>query len=219
MPSLVAYRPLRLFCDLGNPNRVLDQRTGLPPVLTRGSATGLELALGLDGNVFTGTITGVAASITAQLRASADPGSTVYLEGSLSAGSINNTLTQSAWDARSAQHVVIPFTTAQCNIAAGTYWLVVWFTSPAGEKTIALAGFVTVVENGAGLGTTPDTIPAGYTTAQADARFLPLTPASGTFRIKTSSDGTFFQLKDSVTGLFCTVWFADGALQIGPGES
>ena len=94
MPSITAYRPLRLLCDLGNPNRVLDQRTALPPVITRGSATGFELALGADGAVFDAAITGTVSSLTVQVRASADPASTISMEDSIASGVLNDALTQ-----------------------------------------------------------------------------------------------------------------------------
>lgn len=219
MPTILSYRPLRLFCDVGNPNRVLDQRTALPPIITRGSATGFELALGVDGEVFTGAISGTADTLSYQVRDSSDPASTLRLEDTIAGADLNDALTQAAWNARTAYHARSIQSAAQCNIAAGTYWLTVWFATDAGDKTIVLSGPVTVVEDGAGLGTTPDDLPLGYTTAEADALFIPRTPALGTFRVITNEDGTFWQLKDSATGLWSTIWLDSGALQIGPGTA
>lgn len=218
MPSITAYRPLRLLCDLGNPNRVLDQRTALPPIITRGSATGFELALGSDGAVFAAAITGTVASLTVQVRAAADPGSDVSIERTISTG-FNDALTQALWNSRDGQHAVVSFTTAQCNLAAGTYWLTIWFTTASAEKVIVLSGEITVVENGAGVGSAPALIPPGYTTTEADARFARLTPPLGAYRVRDTGTGVFLQLKASDTGLFHTVFVTAGALTLGPGES
>jgi hypothetical protein len=43
-------------------------------------------------------------------------------------------------------------------------------------------------------------------------------PANGTYRIKTTVDGTFLQLIDVATGKFRSIWFNAGVLQIGPEE-
>ena len=215
MPILTAYRPLRLLCDLGNPNRVLDQRTALPPVITRGSATGFELALGSDGAVFAAAITGTLSSITVQVRAAADPGSAISLERTISTG-FNDALTQALWNSRDSHHGVVTFTTAQCNLAAGTYWLTIWFTTPGGEKVIVLSGEITVVENGAGVGTVPATVPPGYTTTEADARFARFSATGTGYRVTV---GGVFQLKDASTGGFRAVWFNAGEIQYGPSET
>ncbi len=219
MPSILAYRPLRLFCDFGNPNRVLDQRTNLPPVLTRGSATGFELGLGVDGALFSGAISGTASSLTVQLRASEDPASAISLEGSVAAVALNDALTQAAWDGKTAQHALVQFATTECNIAAAKYWLAIWMTTPAGQKIIVLAGYITVVENGAAIGSTPATVAPGYSTTEADARFAQLNPALGAYRVKDTGTGVFLQLKDSATGLYSTVFLTGGVLQIAAGEA
>jgi hypothetical protein len=217
MPSILAYRPIRLLCDLSNPNLVLEQRTGLPPVIVRGSPTVFQIALALDRLVCDG-VAALAESISIEVRASADPTEEPLMSKSITSVAINDALTQSEWAAKTAQHAAFEFTAAECNIEAGEKWLTVWFVKENGDAVPCAFGKIKVTEDGAGDPGDPDVLDSDYyTRAEADARYARQAITDGAFRV--SADGKFIQLKDSGDGLWRSIWFANGVLQMAAGEA
>lgn len=220
MSSLIAFRPLRLLCDLAQPNQVREQRSGIYPVIQRSSPTVFQLGFAIDGTIFD-DLAGVISSVTVQVRATSAAASNVLMEQSGIAASLNGALTDAQWKAKTAQHLSIPFTGAQCNIAAGDYWIAIWITPPGGDQLPVAFGRITVTENGTSSDGDPATaIPETYSTTEADARFTVKVPAAGGYRFKDIGGGdVVFQLKDATTGGFRTVWFDNGVLQVGPSEA
>jgi hypothetical protein len=51
------------------------------------------------------------------------------------------------------------------------------------------------------------------------ALYLQPAPADAAYRVKTTEDCTFLQLKDSATGEFRSLWLASGVPQAGAGET
>ena len=103
-----------------------------------------------------------------------DPTATALMSKSVDAVDMNNSLTLTQWNDGSTQHAIISFTGQESNIAAGENWLVLWATTndvPGRIITLA-AGRIKVLEDGAGLSTTPSP-PQNtyYNPVQSDARF------------------------------------------------
>lgn len=217
--NLTTNRPLRLLCDLGSPDQVLEQSTKQPPVLVRGSAVVFELALARYGTLFAG-ISAAIDSLTLQVRASSAPSSDVLMERSITEG-FNDSLTEAQWNAFTAQHCAIEFTGAETALAAGDAWLAIWFTTPGGEIVPVAFGTLTIAESGAGVNGTPaDPVTQYYTRTEADARFLLRSPENAAFRFTRDIAGNaVFQLKNDTTGNYQTVFVvgADGAEAIAFG--
>src|SRR5882762_10419683 len=108
MPTLLAFRPIRILCDLANPNYVREQRTGQPPSIVRGSPTVFQIGLALDGAIATG-VAALVTSLHLQVRASADPSAAPLMDGSVLTADIDDDLTQADWTAKSDQHAAIEF--------------------------------------------------------------------------------------------------------------
>ena len=58
-----------------------------------------------------------------------------------------------------------------------------------------------------------------YTTTEMRARFMPLAPTEGSYRIKEEVDGgQHLQLRDDATAKWRTLFLTNGAPQLGPAE-
>ncbi|MBA4136771.1 MAG: hypothetical protein C0518_05590 [Opitutus sp.] len=208
--NLTTFRPIRLLCDLASPNSVLEHGQTQPPVLIRGAAVEFQLGLARNRTLFA-EISAAIASLTLQVRESSDPSSTVLLERSINEG-FNDALTESAFNAGTAEHCAIAFTAAECMIAAGDVWIAIWFTTAGGETIPVAFGELSVKESGAGVtGTPAEPVEQYYTRTEADARFLLRSPEDAAFRFTRDIAGhAVFQLKNNTTGDYQTV-FIDGA--------
>lgn len=59
-----------------------------------------------------------------------------------------------------------------------------------------------------------------YTTTEMRARFMPLAPSDGNWRIKEEVDGgQHLQLRDDATDQWRTLFLTNGAPQLGPAEA
>lgn len=218
MSTLVTRRPLRIFCDLGSSDHLVEQASGSAPVIARGSPTVFQLALGRYGLVFSAVASQIA-SLTVQVRDGAAAGSGVRMEKTIASGFVD-TLTQATWQDRTAQHCEVGFTAAECNVQPGDYWLALWFTTAGGEQVTLGYGPLSIIEDGAGAAGSPPVLdPLYYTKTEIDALFARLVPANSLYRIKVDGTGVYFQLKDNGTGGWRTVWFQNGVLQAGPSEA
>ncbi len=166
---------LRLATDLAVFDAPLDILRRTTPQFWRGNDLQFELAL-----FFNGTLLSVSnlASLTLEVRplgangGPPDPSFTPLMGATIS--SFDDTTTLEDWHSGAKQQAVVAFTAAQSNIAAGAAWLSIFaITKDTPGRVITLcAGPVRVLEDGAGLATTP--LPAAdtfYTSTQSDARF------------------------------------------------
>lgn len=214
--SAIASRSLRLACDLGSPDAALDPRTNLPPSLLRGADLLLQLAAFRDGAIADDVSN--YDTITAILRA-------VDASGALGAvvataainGAALTACDAAAWRAGAGQHAVIALDGGDLNVAAGRYRLIVYGITGAGVLVPWAHCPLSVLDVGLVDGVAPS--PAGdfYTKAEADALFILAGAGDAAFRVSPS--GEFIQLKDATTGLWRSIWFDNGVLQHGPGES
>jgi hypothetical protein len=173
--STLGRTRLRLAADTASFDAPLDVLRRATPQFWRGNDLQFELAL-----FFNGALLDVSnlASLTLEVRplgangGPPDPSFTPLMGATIT--SFDGTTTLDDWNAGTKQHALVTFSAAQSNIAAGTAWLSVFaITNDSPGRVITLcAGAVRVLEDGAGLATTPT--PAAdtfYTAAQSDARF------------------------------------------------
>jgi hypothetical protein len=172
--STLGRTRIRLAGDAANFNGPLDVHSSATPQFWRGN----EVAV-----LFNGALQSVAnlASVTLEIRApgpagaAPDPSATPLMSATVDRGALDDTLTLDTWNDGSQQHALLAFTAAQSNIAAGPQWLSLWVltTDSPGRVITLAAGPVRVLEDGAGLATTPPTPDdTYYTAAQSDARYL-----------------------------------------------
>jgi len=181
--STLGRTRLRLAADTASFDAPLDVLRRATPQFWRGNDVQFELAV-----FFNGTLQDVSnlASLTLEIRplgangGPPDPSFTPLMGATIS--SFDNTTTLDDWNAGTKQQAVAAFTAAQSNIAAGAAWLSIFvITNDSPGRVITLcAGPIRVLEDGAGLATTPT--PAAdtfYTAAESDARFAPLSGGGG----------------------------------------
>lgn len=168
MPSLIAYRPIRLLCDLAQPNHVREQRTGLPPAISRGSPTVIQVALAI-GRVVCTDVSQIAASITLEIRDAADASLPSLVSKTIAAAEFDDTLTQAAWDAKAGQHAAFALSALEMELEPGEKWITVRFAPVAGPSVVAAFGKVNVRDDGAAGAPEGD----AWTAAEHAARYLP----------------------------------------------
>lgn len=149
MPTITA-RPLRLKCDYANPNHVLDAETGSMPSVPRGAALAVQLGLFARNAIVADTSN--LDSATLKIRALTESNGVltigaVQVSAAAAAGDIDD-ITEAQWNAGTHQHAEFPLTSAQLNLAAGTYWLVLAGQTTAGETITFGVGRIRIVDVG-----------------------------------------------------------------------
>jgi len=181
--STLGRTRLRFAADAASFDAPLETLRRATPQFWRGNDVQFELAL-----FFNGALLDVSnlASLTLEIRplgangGAPDPSFAPLMGATIT--SFDNTTTLDDWNAGAKQHAVVVFTAAQSNIAAGAAWLSIFaITNDSPGRVITLcAGPVRVLEDGAGLATTPTpTADTFYTAAESDARFAPIGAGSG----------------------------------------
>jgi len=172
---------IRIAGDAISFDRPNDKIRNAAPAFWRSNDIQFELAL-FDGSVLL-DISNLD-NLTVDIRLAGENGGapdssvTPAMSKNLDSTSLNPSLLLANWDAGTDQHAAISFTGAESNVAAGLYWLSVWgvTTDVPGRTITYAAGVIKVIEDGAGLSTSPtpptDTF---YNTMQSDARYLQLT--------------------------------------------
>ncbi len=176
--STLGCTRLRLAADTASFDAPLDVLRRATPQMWRGNDVQFEIAV-----FFNGVLQDVSslASLTLEIRplgangGPPDPSFTPLMGATVS--SFDNTTTIDDWNSGTKQQAVVAFTAAQSNIAAGSAWLSIFaITNDSPGRVVTLcAGPIRLLEDGAGLATTPT--PAAdtfYTAAQSDARFAAL---------------------------------------------
>ncbi|NUO80332.1 hypothetical protein HUU05_09675 [candidate division KSB1 bacterium] len=192
MPTLTRKR-IRLGIDADKGDLVKDQLTGATPELWRGNDVQFEI--GILWNSLVADISNLA-DITLTLRAT-DALGDLAAQKSVAAVEFS-TLTDATWADKTAQHVLIPLTADETNLALGsgvkekTYHLVVDArTTDSPARTITL-GVTTLKlrEDGAGsAGTPPTNDPLYLTIPQSDARYARKIGAPGEVQRFVSPNG------------------------------
>jgi hypothetical protein len=209
--STLGRTSIRIAGDAANFDAPLDVNSRATPMFWAGNDIQFEIAVFDDG-----VLQSVAnlASVTVEIRApgpggsAPDPSSSPLMSGTVDAGCLNDTVTLETWNDGSQQQALIAFSSTQTNIAAGAQWMTLWvITNDDPGRVITLAaGPIRVLEDGAGLTTTPPTPDATYyTAAQSDARYLASPAFSGTPTAPTPAAG------DNSTNLATTA-FVQAAL-------
>ena len=173
--STLGRTRLRLAADAASFDAPLDVLRRATPQFWRGNDVQFEIAM-----FFNGALLDVSnlASLTLEIRPlgangqAPDPSFAPLMGATVTA--FDNTTTLDNWNAGTNQHAVVIFTAAQSNISAGAAWLSIFaITNDSPGRVITLcAGPVRVLEDGAGLATTPTpTADTFYTAAESDARF------------------------------------------------
>jgi hypothetical protein len=173
--STLGRTRLRLAADAASFDAPLDVLRRATPQFWRGNDVQFELAV-----FFNGALIDVSnlASLTLEVRPlgsngqAPDPSFAPLMGATIT--TFDNTTTLDDWNAGAKQHAVVVFTATQSNIAAGAAWLSIFaITNDSPGRVITLcAGPVRVLEDGAGLATTPTpTADTFYTAAESDARF------------------------------------------------
>jgi hypothetical protein len=181
--STLGRTRLRVAADAASFDAPLDVLRRATPQFWRGNDVQFEIAV-----FFNGALLDVSnlASLTLEIRPlganghAPDPSFAPLMGATVT--SFDNTTTLDNWNAGTNQQALVVFTAAQSNIAAGAAWLSIFaITNDSPGRLITLcAGPVRVLEDGAGLATTPT--PAAdtfYTAAESDARFAPIGAGSG----------------------------------------
>jgi len=173
--STLGRTRLRLAADAACFDAPLDTLRRATPQFWRGNDVQFEIAA-----FFNGALLDVSnlASLTLEIRPlgsngqAPDPSFAPLMGATITA--FDNTTTLDDWNAGAKQHAVVVYTAAQSNVAAGAAWLSIFaITNDSPGRVITLcAGPVRVLEDGAGLATTPmPTADTFYTAAESDARF------------------------------------------------
>jgi hypothetical protein len=181
--STLARTRLRLAADAASFDAPLDVLRRATPQFWRGNDVQWEIAL-----FFNGALLDVSnlASLTLEVRPlganghAPDPSFVPLMGATIT--SFDNTTTLDNWNAGTNQQALVVFTAAQSNITAGAAWLSIFaITNDSPGRVITFcAGPVRVLEDGAGLATTPTpTADTFYTAAESDARFAPVGAGAG----------------------------------------
>lgn len=146
----VTARPLRLKCDYANPNHVLDAETGSMPSVPRGAALVVQVGLFARNAIVADTSN--LDSATLKIRALTESNGVltigaVQASSAVAAGDIVD-ITEAQWNAGTHQHAEFELTSAQLNLAAGTYWLVLAGQTTAGETITIGVGRFRIVDVG-----------------------------------------------------------------------
>jgi hypothetical protein len=181
--STLGRTRLRLAADAASFDAPLDVLRRATPQFWRGNDVQFEISA-----FFNGALLDVSnlASLTLEVRPlganghAPDPSFAPLMGATVT--TFDNTTTLDNWNAGTNQQALVVFTAAQSNIAAGAAWLSIFaITNDSPGRVITLcAGPVRVLEDGAGLATTPTpTADTFYTAAESDARYAPIGAGSG----------------------------------------
>ena len=170
--TVISRKRIRLACDISNSDTLKDKITGNPPHLWRGNDVQFEIGV-LYSDVLQSIENLVSVSVV--LRATGSASGTVALLKTATGDDLNNSLTADEWNDNTAQHVTITATTAETNVAAGSYWLAVVAQTndtPAHNITLGV-GLLAIAEDGYDTGETPPDVEEDYyTQTESDARYL-----------------------------------------------
>jgi hypothetical protein len=216
--STISRRRIRCKIDAAQRTnfKFIDSKTTSTPEFWRGNDLQFEIGIAWNGSLIT-DISNIA-SLTLQVKASA-AATEVLMTKTLSAGDLDNTVTEANWTDDTKQHALVTFTGTESNIVAGTYHLVVSVVtndSPGRDITLG-ATTLTVTEDGAGSSGTPQvTDGLAYTHDEADARFVQKHEDQAWMRF---ANGRWY-IYETTTALWyplvCTI--KDGVAMFTPGE-
>lgn len=221
MSVTYSRRRIRLAIDVTNYSASIDQITGETPFFWQATDIVFELAACWGSLSSGGELLDVSnvATLTLSVVASSRSGSNLMTK-TMSSSDMDNTLTSETWADYSKQHVSIPFTASETGVTLSTvddtFWCVISVTTnDSPGRTITWGAFpIRIMEDGRNTSSSPAGDPSYYTSAESDARYAPLLPSDGTYRIHNGQ----FQLWDETTDKYKSVWFKNGQLVYGEDE-
>lgn len=191
--TAISRKRIRLLCNIATTNGPQDAVSGRQPAFWNGNDVQFEIG------VFYGDQVQDISELTAcTVQILTAVGGDLLAQTTVDVSAMNNTLTASTWNAKTAQHITVPFTSDQMNIDLGELakldvWIIIAAQtshSPARRLTLA-AGLITCMQDGLDEGgTPPDPEAEYYTSAEADARFMLKSDAGANTRWHT--DGNFY---------------------------
>lgn len=131
----------------------------------------------------------------------------------VAAGAFDATCTDADWKAGTKQHFVFTLSDEEMAQAPGTYWLLLYGTTIAGNTVPLRAGLISFVEDGGPSESAPDPVTLGaWTKGESDARFAMLTKAGLTNKV--TWDGTYTMVGSpgqyDLTAEYLVVYTGDG---------
>lgn len=202
--SQLTRQRVRLAVDTAGFDQLQEVRTAAAPVIWRGDDVAFEVGLfrGVD-------LLDIAnfAAMTLEVKANDAAGITgvPLMSRTLAAGSLNAALVPENWSDESGQHALFAFTGAETALDLGGELSRVFYLTLFGLTTDVPVRRVTF---GFGLLKVMESGVSGVPPVTAEN--------NGNFRLK---NGNEFQLRDTTSGAWRSVWIAEDALVVGAAES
>jgi len=170
--STLATRRIRLKIDAAQAtsDAFMDVNTSKTPELWKGNDVKFEIGMFFD-EAIVADISNIA-SLTIKVKESdAKTGDSLMTK---TIASLSN-ITAETWADGSAQHAAVEFSSAETNIAEGTYWIVVYVLTndePAKEVTLGCSTFKIAEDGSGGAADAEASAGQAYTKEDSDARYV-----------------------------------------------
>jgi hypothetical protein len=170
--STLATRCIRLKIDAAKATseQFKDVNTNKTPELWKGNDVQFEIGMFFNDEIVT-DVSNIA-SLTIKVKAADAKTSDALMTKTITA---LGDITAEAWAGNSAQHAAVTFASAETNIPAGDYWMVVYVLTnedPAKEITLGCSSFKIAEDGSNGEADAQASAGQAYTKEDADARYV-----------------------------------------------